>query len=102
MTSRARTLFLSFAAGTIAADRTLSPSVSGSRAVSGTSSSAREAAAHLEAKLVAWLAERQPLLSRLALAVVYFWFGALKLIGVSPASALVARLQATTLGHRGV
>jgi uncharacterized membrane protein YkgB len=36
-------------------------------------------------------------LSRLALFVVYFWFGILKVLGHSPASAMVAELQLKTL-----
>lgn len=36
-------------------------------------------------------------LSRLALFVVYFWFGALKVVGESPASPMVAELQMKTL-----
>lgn len=36
-------------------------------------------------------------LARCALFVVYFWFGLLKVIGESPASAMVAELQMKTL-----
>lgn len=37
------------------------------------------------------------LLARFSLFVVFFWFGALKLLAVSPASAMVAQLQQQTL-----
>lgn len=37
------------------------------------------------------------LFSRLALFIDYFWFGLLKVIGMSPAAGLVSALQAATL-----
>ncbi len=37
------------------------------------------------------------LLSRLALFVIYFWFGALKVVGQSPASPMVASLLSQTM-----
>lgn len=37
------------------------------------------------------------LFSRLALFIDYFWFGLLKIIGLSPAAGLVGALQAATL-----
>jgi uncharacterized membrane protein YkgB len=39
------------------------------------------------------------LVSRIALFVVYFWFGFLKVIGQSPASDMVKELFGKTLGH---
>jgi uncharacterized membrane protein YkgB len=38
-----------------------------------------------------------PWLERAALFLVYFWFGLLKLVGLSPATELVRRLHAQTL-----
>src|ERR1051325_5941153 len=48
----------------------------------------------IEAALVEWLERHQLLLARLALVVIYVWFGALKPFGVSPANAMVRSLQA--------
>ncbi|MFZ2523655.1 MAG: hypothetical protein WAW92_04705 [Minisyncoccia bacterium] len=39
------------------------------------------------------------LLSRISLFVIYFWFGLLKVIGLSPASGLVEELFGKTLAH---
>lgn len=39
------------------------------------------------------------LLSRLALFLIYFWFGLLKVIGLSPASGMVQELFGKTLVH---
>ena len=39
------------------------------------------------------------LLSRIALFVIYFWFGFLKIIGMSPASPMVQELFGKTMGH---
>lgn len=39
------------------------------------------------------------LLSRISLFVIYFWFGVLKVIGLSPASGLVEELFDKTLSH---
>ena len=39
------------------------------------------------------------LVSRLALFVVYFWFGLLKVIGLSPASQMVQELFGKTMAH---
>lgn len=36
-------------------------------------------------------------MARLALFIIYFWFGALKVIGLSPANPLVQKLLSTTL-----
>ena len=52
---------------------------------------------NIEASLVNWLHQYQPVLARLALFVVYVWFGTLKLLGLSPANPLVRSLQAKTL-----
>jgi uncharacterized membrane protein YkgB len=39
------------------------------------------------------------LLSRIALSVIYVWFGLLKVIGLSPASGMVQELFGKTLAH---
>ena len=39
------------------------------------------------------------LFSRIALFVIYFWFGFLKIIGLSPASAMVSELFGKTMAH---
>ena len=44
------------------------------------------------------LKQTSVLLSRIALFVIYFWFGILKVIGISPASGLVQELFKETLG----
>jgi uncharacterized membrane protein YkgB len=44
------------------------------------------------------LKQTSVLLSRVALFVIYFWFGILKVIGISPASGLVQELFKETLG----
>jgi uncharacterized membrane protein YphA (DoxX/SURF4 family) len=51
----------------------------------------------IEMALIDWLERYQLLLARLAIVVVYVWFGALKLFGLSPANAMVRSLQARTL-----
>ena len=57
----------------------------------------RSAYANMEAKLIGWLEQHYPLLARVAMLVVYFWFGILKLFGLSPANPMVRSLQAKTL-----
>jgi uncharacterized membrane protein YkgB len=44
-----------------------------------------------DARLAAWMARNGVFLLRIALAVVFIWFGALKLLGASPATELVTR-----------
>ncbi len=39
------------------------------------------------------------LLARMSLFVIYFWFGLLKIIGLSPASGLVEELFKSTIAH---
>jgi len=46
--------------------------------------------ARIDAVLVPWLRKRSRPLLRVALGVVFVWFGALKVLGVSPVSDLVA------------
>jgi uncharacterized membrane protein YkgB len=53
--------------------------------------------ADLEAKFMTRLETFNPLMARLALVIVYFWFGILKLTGDSPANPMVRSLQAKTL-----
>jgi uncharacterized membrane protein YphA (DoxX/SURF4 family) len=52
---------------------------------------------NFEGGLVNWLEENGTLLARVAMLVVYFWFGILKLFGLSPANEMVRNLQAKTL-----
>lgn len=50
----------------------------------------------LDARITLWLARRGPLLLRIALGVVFLWFGALKFVpGLSPADELATRTIAT-------
>lgn len=49
-------------------------------------------------QLISFLRRHYLLLARLALFVVFFWFGALKLLGLSPASPLAEALTAQTVG----
>jgi uncharacterized membrane protein YphA (DoxX/SURF4 family) len=51
----------------------------------------------IEGTLIEWVEKHDPLLARLAMAVVYFWFGILKLFGLSPANPMIQSLQARTL-----
>lgn len=55
------------------------------------SRSARTWADEIDRRLVRFMAAQGVPLLRLAIAVVYLWFGGLKLIGASPASELVVR-----------
>lgn len=48
-------------------------------------------------ELIGWFRERSGVVARTALFVVFFWFGALKLFGVSPAGPLVEALFSKTL-----
>jgi uncharacterized membrane protein YphA (DoxX/SURF4 family) len=52
---------------------------------------------NIESGLIDWLETYGQLLARAALLVVYFWFGVLKLFGLSPANEMVRSLQAKTL-----
>ena len=47
--------------------------------------------------IVTWLQALEVPLARLAIFVVYFWFGSLKLLGMSPATPLVQALFARTV-----
>jgi uncharacterized membrane protein YphA (DoxX/SURF4 family) len=51
----------------------------------------------IETALIDWVEKHDPLLARLAMVVVYFWFGILKLFGLSPANPMVQSLQTKTL-----
>ncbi len=53
--------------------------------------------ANLESGVIRWLQRYDRALARCALAVVYLWFGVLKLFGISAANPMVATLQAKTL-----
>lgn len=52
----------------------------------------------IDARIVAWAKRVSLRASRVALFVVYFWFGFLKIIGLSPASGVVERLFNESLG----
>lgn len=45
----------------------------------------------LDCRIARWMDRRAPLLLRISLAIVFIWFGALKLTGDSPANQLIAR-----------
>lgn len=45
------------------------------------------------------LKQTSVLLSRISLFIIYFWFGILKVIGLSPASGLVQELFEKTISH---
>ncbi len=49
-------------------------------------------------KLIAWLSKVFPPLARVAIFVVFFWFGLLKLLGLSPAGPLAHALVTNTVG----
>ena len=44
----------------------------------------------IELRLGAWMEKHGLLLLRLGMGIVFFWFGALKALGMSPATELVA------------
>jgi len=45
----------------------------------------------LDTRIVAWMSDHAVLLLRLSLAIVFIWFGGLKIVGNSPAIELVTR-----------
>ena len=47
---------------------------------------------NLDKRIVKWMKKEGVLFLKLSLAVVFIWFGALKVIGTSPANELVARI----------
>jgi len=51
----------------------------------------------MEEQSIDWLRDNSKTLARFAMFVVYFWFGALKLAGLSAANPMVQTLQAKTL-----
>jgi uncharacterized membrane protein YkgB len=58
----------------------------------------RKQVAHWDAKLIAFFSKTYIPLARFALFVVFFWFGCIKLTGLSPASELAEALTAQTIG----
>jgi uncharacterized membrane protein YphA (DoxX/SURF4 family) len=52
---------------------------------------------NLEARLMSWMETYHSHMARVAMVVVYLWFGVLKLIGLSAANPMVRGLQAKTL-----
>lgn len=52
----------------------------------------------LDSKIITFFKRYYLLTARLALFVVFFWFGFIKLVGVSPASPLAEALTAKTIG----
>ena len=55
----------------------------------------------VDRRITAWMADYGVLLLRIALGIVFFWFGALKLVpGLSPAEDLAGRtIEVLTFGH---
>lgn len=51
----------------------------------------------IDSKIVSWLRQFEMPLVRIAIFIVYFWFGSLKLIGSSPAAPLVLALFDKTI-----
>lgn len=51
----------------------------------------------IDSHIIAWLQKYSLLLSRIALFVVFFWFGILKILTASPANPLVESLLSSTL-----
>lgn len=49
-------------------------------------------------KFIAWLRKYHLWIARIAIFIVFFWFGALKLAGLSPATPLAAVLTERTIG----
>lgn len=54
--------------------------------------------ANLDTKIIAWLRRTYVPLGRLAIFVVYFYFGVLKVLDLSPASPLARALTEKTIG----
>jgi len=52
----------------------------------------------LDLKIISWVQRHFSLLARTALFIVYFYFGFLKLFGLSPATPLAAALTERTIG----
>ena len=52
----------------------------------------------LDKKLIAFFRQAFLPLARMALFVIFFWFGGLKLLGLSPASPLATALTSNTVG----
>ena len=50
----------------------------------------RDRLRELDGQLTAWMAENGLLAARLAIGIVFVWFGGLKVLGISPATPLVA------------
>ena len=52
---------------------------------------------HIDQRLIAWFKRVRIPVARAALFIIFFWFGALKLLGSSPAEGLVQALFAQTI-----
>ena len=52
----------------------------------------------IDLKLIAWLKRTYVPVGRIAIFIVYFYFGVLKLLDLSPASPLADALSAKTIG----
>jgi uncharacterized membrane protein YphA (DoxX/SURF4 family) len=52
----------------------------------------------IDLKVIEWLRRVFPVLARVAIFVIYFWFGILKLFNLSPAGPLAQALVAKTFG----
>ena len=53
---------------------------------------------NIDLKLIQWLRTAFLPLARLAIFIIFFWFGALKLLGLSPAGPIAEALVAQTVG----
>jgi len=49
-------------------------------------------------RIINWLRNHYVMIARVAIFIVFFWFGALKLLGLSPASPLAEALTERTIG----
>lgn len=53
----------------------------------------------IDSHLIAWLQKYSPALARASLFVVFFWFGILKIVAMSPANPLVENLLSRTVPY---
>jgi uncharacterized membrane protein YkgB len=54
--------------------------------------------AHLDLKIIAFFKRIYIPMARISIFIVFFWFGSIKLLGLSPASPLAEALTAQTIG----
>jgi uncharacterized membrane protein YkgB len=58
----------------------------------------KQTIASFDLRFIEWLRRYQSLIARIAIFLVYFWFGVLKLIDKSPASPIAEALVSKTVG----